>query len=166
MARRSRKPTAGSGRQPARPFQLAGWVRPTTTAKLPVAFVALYSFGGLTGDGAASSTASGMAAACQVPSGQTMLLGVPDGTVAPVPLRAARPLTLPILAAAASASSRWVAMAVAPTFPGTAWYGPAFGDASARPLGVSPQQLLTCALCGGTAVAVALFFTDQVVIGG
>ena len=86
-----------------------------------------------------------------------MLLGIINGAIALVVLFAFRPLTLPLfLVAAASASAYWVAMALTPVFPGTAWYDPEFKDASARPLGFSPQQLLTYALCVVTLVAALL----------
>jgi hypothetical protein len=58
--------------------------------------------------------------------------------------------------AAAAAAMYWVLMALAPLFPGTAWYDPEFKDASRRPLGFSPQQILTYVLCGLIVIAVIL----------
>ena len=47
-------------------------------------------------------------------------------------------------------------MVFAPLFPGTAWYDPEFKDASRRPFGLSPQQLLSYVLCGLLVVAIVL----------
>jgi hypothetical protein len=58
--------------------------------------------------------------------------------------------------AAAAAAMYWVTMALAPLFPGTAWYDPEFKDASHSPLGFSPQQILTYLLCGLIVIAVIL----------
>ena len=132
-------------------------------AKYLVAFVAVYSFGGLIADGIVPATARqhlrnpAWPPHAKFHNGQTMLLGIINGAIALVVLFAFRPLTLPLfLVAAASASAYWVAMALTPVFPGTAWYDPEFKDASARPLGFSPQQLLTYALCVVTLVAALL----------
>ena len=59
------------------------------------------------------------------------------------------------LLAAASAGIYLVAMVIAPFFPGTAWYDPEFKNASRRPLGFSPQQILTYMLCVVLVAAVA-----------
>ena len=132
-------------------------------ARYLVAFVALYSFGGLLADGVVPATARqhlrnpAWPPHAKFHNGQTMLLGIANGAIALVLLFAVRPLTLPLfLVATASASAYWVTMALAPVFPGTAWYDPEFKDAHGRPLGFSPQQLLTYALCALTAVAIAL----------
>ena len=113
-------------------------------AKYLVAFVAVYSFGGLIADGIVPATARqhlrnpAWPPHAKFHNGQTMLLGIINGAIALVVLFAFRPLTLPLfLVAAASASAYWVAMA-------------------ARPLGFSPQQLLTYALCVVTLVAALL----------
>ena len=134
-----------------------------TIAKYIIAFVAVYSFGGLIADGVVPSTARqhlwnpAWPPHAKFHNGQTMLLGIANGTIALVLLPAVRPLTLPLLlVAAASASAYWVTMALAPLFPGTAWYDPEFQDASARPLGLSPQQILTYVLCTLTVIAVGL----------
>ena len=132
-------------------------------AKYLVAFVALYGFGGLVADGIVPSTARQHLRNPSWPphakfhNAQTMLLGIANGTIALVLLFGFRPLTLPLfLVATASASAYWVTMALAPLFPGTAWFDPEFKDASKRPLGFSPQQLLTYALCALIVVAVVV----------
>ena len=132
-------------------------------AKYLVAFVALYGFGGLVADGIVPSTARQHLRNPSWPphakfhNAQTMLLGIANGTIALVLLFGFRPLTLPLfLVATVAASAYWVTMALAPLFPGTAWYDPEFKDASRRPLGFSPQQLLTYALCALIVVAIGL----------
>ena len=132
-------------------------------AKYLVAFVAVYSFGGLIADGVVPATARqhlynpAWPPHAKFHNGQTMLLGIVNGAIALVLLFAFRPLTMPLfLVATASASAYWVTMAVAPIFPGTQWYDPEFKDAHARPLGFSPQQLLTYVLCAITVIAVIL----------
>jgi hypothetical protein len=60
------------------------------------------------------------------------------------------------LLATATVAMYWVTMVLAPLFPGTAWYDPEFNDDSRRPLGLSPQQLLSYALCGVLAIASVL----------
>jgi hypothetical protein len=60
------------------------------------------------------------------------------------------------LLATAAASINWVTMVFAPLFPGTAWYDPEFKDTSRRPLGSSPQQILSYFLCSLLIVAVVL----------
>ena len=91
-------------------------------------------------------------------NGQTMLLGIFAGSLSLCILFTAPPLTLrSFLLAAAAGSSYWVSMALAPFFPGTAWYDPEFKDASRRPLGLSPQQILAYALCLLTVLALVLF---------
>jgi hypothetical protein len=90
-------------------------------------------------------------------NGQTMLMGIFGGALSLVILFGSRPLTPELfLIATASAGSYWVAMALAPVFPGTAWYDPEFEHTAPRPLGLSPQQILTYVLCGLLVIAVAL----------
>ena len=60
------------------------------------------------------------------------------------------------LVAAAVAASYFLAMALAPLFPGTGWVDPEFAGETRRPLGLAPQQLVTYALCGVVVVAVGL----------
>ncbi len=86
-----------------------------------------------------------------------MLMGIVNGSIALVVLFGFRPLTLPLfLVGTAAASVYWVTMVLAPLFPGTAWYDPEFQEATERPLGFSPQQLLSYVLCGLLVVAIVL----------
>ena len=135
-------------------------------AKYLVAFVALYGFGGLIADGVVPSTARqhlfnpAWPPHAKFHNGQTMLLGVVNGTLALVVLFSFRPLTLPLfLVATVIASAYWVTMVLAPLFPGTAWYDPEFETTSKRPLGISPQQWLSYALCGLLVLALILALT-------
>jgi hypothetical protein len=48
-------------------------------------------------------------------------------------------------------------MVLAPFFPGTAWYDPEFKDATARPLGLNPQQILSYVHCLLIVLAIVLF---------
>lgn len=137
-------------------------------AKYIVAFVAIYGFGGLIADGIVPATARqhlynpAWPPHAKFHNGQTMLLGIATGTIALVLLFAFRPLTLPLfLVGAAAAASYWVTMALAPFFPGTAWYDPEFKDTAPRPFGFSPQQILTYVLCGLIVVAVVLAVVSQ-----
>ena len=66
------------------------------------------------------------------------------------------PLTNRMFFLAAAAAMYWVSMALAPLFPGTAWYDPEFKDASRRPRGFSPQQILAYVMCGLIVTAVIL----------
>ena len=132
-------------------------------AKYIVAFVAIYGFGGLVADGIVPATARqhlrnpAWPPHAKFHNGQTMLMGIINGTIALVLLFAFRPLTLPLfLLGTAAGSVYWVTMVLAPLFPGTAWYDPEFRDASRRPFGLSPQQLLSYVLCGLLVVAVVL----------
>ncbi len=132
-------------------------------AKYIVAFVALYGFGGLVADGLVPATARQHLYNPEWPphakfhNGQTMLMGIVNGTIALVVLFGFHPLTLPLfLVATAAASVYWVTMVLAPLFPGTAWYDPEFKEASKRPFGFSPQQLLSYALCILLVVAMIL----------
>ena len=84
-------------------------------------------------------------------------MGVVNGTITLVVLFAFRPLTLLLfLVATAAASVYWVTMVLAPLFPGTAWFDPEFAGASGRPLGLSPQQLLSYLFCGLLVLAIVL----------
>ena len=56
-----------------------------------------------------------------------------------------------------TASLYWLSMVFAQAFPLTAWYDPEFKDTSERPLGFSPQQLLSYVHCGLLVVAAVLF---------
>jgi hypothetical protein len=89
-------------------------------------------------------------------NGQTMMLGVLLGTIALVILFGSRPLTLPaFLIAAAIASVYFVAMVLAPLFPGTAWVDPEFEAFVPKPFGLNPQQLLAYVLCGLVVIAIS-----------
>ena len=132
-------------------------------AKYIIAFVAIYGFGGLIADAIVPFTARqhlhnpAWPPHAKFHNGQTMLMGVVNGTIALVVLFAFRPLTLSLfLVATAAASVYWVTMVLAPLFPGTAWFDPEFAGASGRPLGLSPQQLLSYLLCGLLVLAVVL----------
>ena len=84
-----------------------------------------------------------------------MLLGIFGGSLSLYILFACKPLTRPLfMLAAAAAAMYWFSMALAPLFPGTAWYDPEFKETSHRPLGLSPQQILSYALCGLLVAAV------------
>ena len=135
-------------------------------AKYIVAFVALYGFGGLVADAIVPSIARqhlrnpAWPPHAKFHNGQTMLMGIVNGTIAVVVLFTFHPLTLPLFfVGTAAASVYWVTMVFAPLFPGTAWYDPEFKDASRRPLGFSPQELLSYILCGLLVIAIILALT-------
>ena len=132
-------------------------------AKYIVAFVAVYCFGGLVADAVVPATARqhlrnpAWPPHAKFHNGQTMLMGLFGGALSLAVLFGFGRLTTPLfLIATASAVSYWVSMALAPVFPGTAWYDPEFKDASPRPFGLSPQQILSYGLCGLLIVAVVL----------
>ena len=132
-------------------------------AKYIVAFVAIYGFGGLIADALVPVTARqhlynpAWPPHAKFHNGQTMLMGIVNGTIALAVLFAFRRLTLPLfLVATAAASVYWMTMVLAPFFPGTAWFDPEFAGSSGRPLGLSPQQLLSYLLCALLVVAVVL----------
>ena len=132
-------------------------------AKWMIALVALFNFGGLVADAIVPSTARqhlwnpGWRPHAKFHNGQTMLMGIFGGSLSLVILFGSHPLTLPLfLIAAAVAGSYFVAMAVAPAFPGTGWTDPEFAATTGRPLGLAPQQLVTYVLCAIVLVAVAL----------
>ncbi len=132
-------------------------------AKWIVAFVAVYGFGGFVFDAIVPSTARqhqrnpAWPPHAKFHNGQTMLLGILGGALSLFILFGSRPLTFPLfLIAAAVAGLYFVAMVFATIFPGTAWYDPEFKDETKRPLGFSPQQLLSYVLCLLLVVAVVL----------
>ena len=132
-------------------------------AKWIVAFVALFNFGGLVADAIVPATARQHLWNPRWPphakfhNGQTMLMGIFGGSLALAILFGARPLTMPLfLIAVGVAASYFVAMAFAPTFPGTDWIDPEFKAKTGRPLGLAPQQLVTYVLCGLVLLAIAL----------
>ena len=132
-------------------------------SKWIIAVVAVFNYGGLVADAIVPATAKQhlwnplWPPHAKFHNGQTMLMGIIGGTLSLAILFGAQPLTLPLfLIAAAVAASYFVAMALAPAFPGTGWIDPEFAAATGRPLGLAPQQLVTYVLCGLVALAVVL----------
>ena len=133
------------------------------TAKWIIAFVAIFNFGGLVADAIVPATAKqhvwnpAWPPHAKFHNGQTMLMGIIGGSLSLAILFGSRPLTLPLfLVATGVAANYFVAMAIAPAFPGTDWSDPEFADETPRPLGLAPQQLVTYVLCGLTLVAAGL----------
>ena len=133
-------------------------------AKWIVALVAVYAFGGFVADAVVPSTSRQhlwnphWRPHAKFHNGQTMLLGIFPGSLSLSMLFGFGPLTPRMFhLAAVTASLYWLSMVCAPAFPGTAWYDPEFKDASRRPLGFSPQQLLSYVHCLLLVVAVLLF---------
>lgn len=90
-------------------------------------------------------------------NGQTMILGLLLGTLALVILFTVQPLTLPtFLIAAAVAGVYFLAMALAPLFPGTLWVDPEFEGVVPRRFGLNPQQFITYVLGAFWALAVII----------
>ena len=123
-------------------------------AKWMVAVIALYAFGGFVADAVVPSTSRqhlwnpAWPPHAKFHNGQTMLLGIFGGSLSLYILFGCRPLTLQMfLLAAAAAAMYWASMALAALFPGTAWYDPEFALSTSRPLGLSPQQILSYAMC-------------------
>ena len=132
-------------------------------AKWIVAVVALYAFGGFIADAIVPSTSRqhlwnpAWPPHAKFHNSQTMLLGIFGGSLSLYILFASGPLTHRMFfLAAAAAAMYWFSMSLAPLFPGTAWYDPEFKNASKRPLGFSPQQILSYALCVLVGLAVLL----------
>ncbi len=132
-------------------------------AKYLIAFVAVANYGGLVADGLVPATARqhlwnpAWPPHAKFHNGQTMLMGLIGGTLALVILFAAGPLSVPhLLIAAAAAGNYFFAMALAPTFPGTAWADPEFAGTAGRFLGLHPQQLVSYVLCAIVILAVFL----------
>ena len=132
-------------------------------AKWIVAFIAVYGFGGYIADAVVPITARqhlrnpAWPPHAKFHNGQTMLLGIFGGALSLFILFGSRPLTFPLfLIAAAVAGMYFVAMVLAPIFPGTAWVDPEFKDATKRPLGLGPQQITAYALCLLLLAAVVL----------
>lgn len=91
---------------------------------------------------------------------QGILMGFGQGVLA-IGLLFICPLSLTtILIAALIASLYWVALMAAPIFPGTAWVDPEFDDATPRPLGLHPQQLIGYVLLALLVVAAVLAFAN------
>lgn len=132
-------------------------------AKWLVAIVAVFNFGGLVADALVPETARQhlwnplWPPHAKFHNGQTMLMGIFGGSVSLTILFGGQPLTLPLfLCAACTAASYFVAMALAPLFPGTAWTDPEFVAETPRPLGLAPQQLVTYVLCAVVLLALAI----------
>lgn len=137
-------------------------------AKYLIAFVAVFNFGGLVADAIVPAGARQhlfnplWPPHAKFHNCQTMLIGIFNGSVALAVLFGSQPLTLPaFLVAAAVAATYFVAMLLAPAFPGTAWTDPEFAAGTPRPLGLAPQQLVSCVLCVLVLVAVALAVLSQ-----
>ena len=138
-------------------------------AKYLVAVVAVFNFGGLVADAIVPAGARQHLFNPRWPphakfhNGQTMLMGVMGGALSLALLFGSRPLGLPLfLIAALIAANYFVAMALAPLFPGTAWSDPEFTAGQPRPLGFAPQQLIAYeqliayGLCALTLIAIGL----------
>ena len=92
---------------------------------------------------------------------QAILMGFGQGALA-IGLLFVAPLSFgTILLAALVASLYWDALMFARIFPGTAWVDPEFAEATPRPLGLYPQQLIGYVLLGLLVVAVALAFVTR-----
>ena len=135
-------------------MEIARWI---------LAFVAVYQFGGFIADAVVPSTARQHLWNPRWPphakfhNAQTMLTGIFGGLLTLYILFGFGPLTRPMLfLGAIPAAMYWLTMALAPLFPGTAWYDPEFKNASARPGGFSPQQILTYALLALVGVALVV----------
>jgi hypothetical protein len=61
-----------------------------------------------------------------------------------------------LLVAAGVAVTSFVAMLLAPAFPGTAWSDPEFDDSNPRPIGIPVQKLLSLVAIGLAMVAVVI----------
>ena len=132
-------------------------------AKWLIAVVAVFNFGGLVADALVPATARqhlwnpNWPPHAKFHNGQTMVMGILGGLLSLAILFGARPLTLPLfLLAAGTATSYFVAMALAPLFPGTEWIDPEFASETGRPLGLAPQQLVTYVLCAIVLAAITL----------
>ncbi len=130
-------------------------------AKWIIVFVAAFNFGGFVADALVPATAKQHLWNPRWPphakfhNGQTMLMGIFGGSVSLAILFGSRPLTFPLfLIAAAIAANYFVAMVFAPAFPGTGWADPEFAGDIGRPLGLSPQQLVSYVVCGLVLLAV------------
>ena len=133
------------------------------SAKWIIALVAVFNFGGFVADALVPATAKQHLWNPRWPlhakfhNGQTMLMGILGGATSLVVLFTFRPLTLPLFLIAASISaSYFVAMVLAPLFPGTDWTDPEYESETGRPLGLAPQQLVSYVVCGLVLLAVSL----------
>ena len=132
-------------------------------AKWIVAAIAVFNGGGYIADAVVPATARQHQRNPNWPphakfhNGQTMLLGIGLGLLSLFLLFGLRPLTLPLfLVATAVAGLYFVSMALSTIFPGTAWIDPEFDEATPRPLGLHPQQLVSYAVCAALLAAVVI----------
>ena len=132
-------------------------------AKWIVTVVALSGFGGVLADAIIPQTARqhlrnpAWPPHAKFHNGQTMLMGIGQGLLSLAILFGFHPLTFSLfLVATAAAGSYYIAMVLAPMFPGTAWSDPEFKGTFRRPLGLHPQQLLGYFACALLALAVVL----------
>ena len=119
-------------------------------AKWIVAVVAVYAYGGFIADAVVPGTSAPHPWNPKWPqhakfhNAQTMLLGIFMGTLSVYMLFGTGWLTHQMFyLATVTASLYWLSMVFAQAFPLTAWYDPEFKDTYKRPLGFSPQQLLS-----------------------
>jgi hypothetical protein len=132
-------------------------------AKWMVAIAGMYQFGGFVADAMVPTTSRQHLWNTRWPphakfhNAQTMLMGIFGGLLTLYILFGFGPLTRPMFfLATLPAASYWLAMSLAQLFPGTAWYDPEFKDASKRPGGFSPQQLLSYAFLVLIAIAILI----------
>jgi hypothetical protein len=92
---------------------------------------------------------------------QGILMGFGQGVLAIGLLLVAPPSLATILLAALIASLYWDALMVSLIFPDTAWVDPEFADATPRPLGLYPQQLISYVLLVLLIVAVCLALVSR-----
>ena len=131
-------------------------------SKWIIAFVAMCNFGGFVADAIVPETARQHLRNPLWPqhakfhNGQTMLMGIISGSLSLAILFGSKPLGFPsFLIATAIAANYFVAMALSPLFPGTAWSDPEFTAHQPRPLGLAPQQLVCYGLCALVLIAIA-----------
>ena len=128
-----------------------------------IALIAIANFGGFVADALVPATAKQhlwnplWPPHAKFHNGQTMLMGIFSGSVSLVLLFGSPVLRLPnFLIATGTAANYFVAMVLAPLFPGTGWTDPEFEAETRRPLGLAPQQLISYVLCGLALLAVGI----------
>ena len=131
-------------------------------AKYIVASIAVANFGGLVADAIVPAGAKQHLFNPRWPphakfhNGQTMLMGIISGSLSLAVLFGSKPLGFPSFSiATAIAANYFVAMALSPLFPGTAWSDPEFTVHQPNPLGLAPQQLVSYGLCALVLIAIA-----------
>jgi hypothetical protein len=135
-------------------MQIAKWI---------IAFIAIVNYGGFVADALVPATAKQHLRNPRWPphakfhNGQTMLMGIFNGSISLITLFRFHTLTLPMfLFAAAFAANYFVAMVLTPLFPGTGWTDPEFQAETRRALRLAPQQLIAYVICGLALLAVSL----------